>query len=104
MSWAPITSSEVPEIATAWVQENLHSDKFQLVDCREPNEWNSGYIETALSCPLSSWAQSSAKISKDKPVVVYCHSGVRSLSATADLLSKGYQVASMTGGISFFNR
>ena len=105
MSWAPITSSDdIPEIDISWVKKNMNANKFQLVDCRELNEWNVGHIDTAIFCPLSSWKKDSIAIPKDKPIVVYCRSGKRSLTAAGDLLSKGYQAASMIGGIIGFNR
>ncbi len=105
MSWAPTTeTNNSQEISFSWVKENLHSGKFTLVDCREEREWNAGYIEGALLCPLSTWLRSSQNIPKDKPVVVYCRSGKRSLTATNDLLSRGYKAASMVGGILRFNK
>ena len=40
-----------------------------------------------------------ARITPDKPVVAYCHSGVRSLHAAAFLASRGVEAVSLAGGI-----
>lgn len=105
MSWAPTTATnDSQEISISWVKTNMDSGKFTLVDCREQYEWDTGHIEGALLYPLSTWIKSSSTIPNDKPVVVYCRSGKRSLTATNDLLSKGYKAASMVGGILGFRK
>ena len=104
MSWAPISNSNnSQEVSMTWVKSNWPSDAFQLVDCREQHEWDSGHIEGALFIPLSQWDTHIHRLDPSKPVVVYCRSGVRSLRATNHLLQQGQQAASMTGGILAFN-
>ena len=100
MSWAPIThTNSTQEITAQWVKENLASGSFQLIDCREQQEWDATRIEGAILYPLSEWDSHTAKIDITKPVVVYCRSGKRSSYATNDLLAKGFTAASMKGGI-----
>ena len=100
MAWAPTTRERgVDEITIEWVKANHPSDQFVLVDCREKDEWDSGYIEGAEFMPLSDFANASQNLDTDTPVVVYCRSGIRSLKATVFLQQKGILAASMTGGI-----
>lgn len=100
MTWAPTTNTRgVEEISISWVKSNHPSDKFLLVDCREQHEWDAGHIEGATFIPLSNFHALSQNLSNDKAVVVYCRSGMRSMSATKILAERGIPAASMTGGI-----
>jgi rhodanese-related sulfurtransferase len=82
----------------AWLKSNWPSEDFQLIDCREQHEWNAGHIEGALFIPLSQWDLHVHKIDPNKPAVVYCRSGMRSIRATNYLLQQGKQAASLIGG------
>ncbi len=100
MTWAPTTQDRgVDEISIEWVKANHPSEQFILVDCREKNEWDTGRIEGAHFMPLSDFANASQDLDTDTPVVVYCRSGIRSMTATVFLQQKGIPAASMTGGI-----
>jgi len=75
--------------------------QFQLIDVREEEEWNLGFIEGALLIPQGEIFDGSAfeKITHDYPVVLYCQSGVRSLNCAQNLLNAGYtQVVILAGG------
>lgn len=75
--------------------------QFQLIDVREEEEWNLGFIEGALLIPQGEIFDGSAfeKITHDYPVVLYCQSGVRSLNCAKNLLNAGYtQVVILAGG------
>jgi len=99
MTWAPTNNDRgVDEITIAWVKENYPSDKFILVDCREQHEWEAGHIEGAKFMPLSDFANASQALTDEKPIIVYCRSGVRSMKATVFLQQKGFTAASMIGG------
>ena len=77
-------------------------ENFQLVDVREPHEWNEGYIEGAVLIPQAEFYDGRAqeKISKKLPVVLYCHLGIRSAHALSALKHSGYENAShLLGGI-----
>ncbi|CAN5742822.1 molybdopterin-synthase adenylyltransferase MoeB [soil metagenome] len=73
-----------------------------LIDTREPHEWRSGYLPGAT---LVSPAEVMPRIrdvlpNPERPVVVYCASGVRSLFAARQMAALGYRsVVSVTGGI-----
>lgn len=75
-----------------------------LVDVRESYEYASGHIDKAISLPLSEIQlvanERLSKLAKEKPLVVYCKSGKRSLAALPFLQQLGYQNCySVDGGI-----
>tara|TARA_B100001250_G_C19525128_1_gene667725 strand:+ start:206 stop:523 length:318 start_codon:yes stop_codon:yes gene_type:complete len=55
-------------------------DDFQLIDVREPNEFEVAEIGGEL-IPLATIPDNADKIAKDKKVVVHCRSGKRSANA-----------------------
>jgi len=94
----PDTAEISPEETAAWLTEA--PSEFQLIDCREADEWAFCRIEGATLVPLSRFAELAVShISPDRPVVVYCHHGMRSLRATHWLRQKGHRAWSLAGGI-----
>ena len=72
----------------------------QILDCREPFEWEAGRIEGALHVPLASvMAGEDGGMSTDRPVVVVCRSGQRSELAALMLSARGFQAHNMVGGM-----
>jgi len=94
---------EIPEISVEELiaMKNSSAD-FQLIDVREREEWNLGYIEGAIHIPQQQIFSGQALdlISRHRPVALYCHSGIRSANCTQALLDQGFtQVVSVAGGI-----
>ncbi len=48
-----------------------------LVDVRQPDEYDEGFLPDALSVPLRSIVSTDVEIPQDSPVIVYCQSGFR---------------------------
>ena len=65
--------------------------KAQLIDVREPKEYESGHIRGARNIPLSQFKQSLAAIRPDKPVYLYCQNTTRSYRAAQILKKHNYQ-------------
>lgn len=65
--------------------------KAQLIDVREPNEYNGGHILGARNIPVTQMKQRMKEIRPDKPVYLYCQSGLRSGRAAQMLYRKGYR-------------
>ncbi|MBM7650454.1 rhodanese-related sulfurtransferase [Bacillus ectoiniformans] len=65
--------------------------KAQLIDVREPNEFEGGHILGARNIPLTQLKNRSKEIRQDKPVYLYCQSGMRSGRAAQTLYKKGYR-------------
>jgi rhodanese-related sulfurtransferase len=71
-----------------------------LLDVREPYERRMASIEPSLHIPMNEVPQRLDEIPKDREVVVYCHSGSRSMMVAGFLSGQGYRsVANLTGGI-----
>ncbi|MDO5037728.1 MAG: rhodanese-like domain-containing protein [Tissierellia bacterium] len=77
--------------------KDLLRDQVQLVDVREPQEYEEGHLEGAINIPLGSLA--SLEAPKDGLVVVYCRSGRRSAQAVKELMDLGYTNVLDAGGI-----
>lgn len=75
-----------------------------LIDVREPDEYKSGFIPGAKNIPLSQLEKRLGEIPKDRDVLLYCRSGMRSKSAARILSKQGYaRLAHLQGGVSSWN-
>ncbi|HEX2906539.1 MAG TPA: rhodanese-like domain-containing protein [Phototrophicaceae bacterium] len=80
-------------------REQFHPGDHLLVDVREIDEWVLGHIPGAVHIPLNDLPERLAEIPTDKPVVVVCATGGRSLYGSQFLLESGYsQVYNLEGG------
>ena len=74
--------------------------QIQLVDCREPYEWEAGRIDGAVHIPLNDiMAGAGSQLDTATPVAVICRSGNRSELATMMLQARGYQAYNVQGGM-----
>lgn len=63
--------------------------KAQLIDVREPKEFENGHILGSRNIPMSQLKMRKNEIRPDKPVYLYCQSGMRSGRAAQMLYKKG---------------
>jgi phage shock protein E len=70
----------------------------QIIDVRTREEYQRGHIKGSVNIPLQFLSHSLSKISKDKPVITCCASGMRSASAKNILVSRGYTGVYNGGG------
>ena len=81
-----------------WMQEKR---KFHLVDVREDNEWDAGFIPNAkhIGKGVIERDIETTIPEKNESIVLYCGGGYRSAIAAKALQDMGYQkVLSMAGG------
>ena len=72
----------------------------RLIDVRTDAEFASGHIDGAENIPVSDVPGWGAKIDdKDKPVVLYCASGLRSGKAVKELRRQGFTAVHNLGSI-----
>lgn len=97
----PPTPADLPvEITPAQAQAILAAGDALLIDVREPFEHEIGHVEGSRLIPLGSIPDSAGALPKDRPLLVYCHLGMRSLRATQFLRQHGYaNASSIRGGI-----
>jgi rhodanese-related sulfurtransferase len=81
------------------VAEMLASGEAQVVDVREPYEYEAGHIEGVRHIELEHLAAKADEIDKDRPLIFHCRLGRRSGLATEAFLASGYDAYNMAGGI-----
>ena len=89
------------DVETTYEQLSANQEA-QLLDVREPSEWEStGIPRGAVLIPLGEIEQRApAELAKDGPVYVICRSGNRSRTASETLVGLGYtEVYNVDGGI-----
>lgn len=76
-------------------------DEYQIVDVREPWEWEAGRIEGALHIPLNEVLTGGerGRLDQSRPVVLVCKAGTRSELATMMLQARGYDAHNLEGGM-----
>lgn len=91
--------AEIREIDAADVASRL--DHFQLLDVREPDEYEQGAVPGAVHVPRGQleFSIEGRLTDKNAPIAVYCAGGVRSAFAARTLQELGYtDVVSVIGG------
>lgn len=99
--YAGISAYRLKKTVTNLTQEQFIEGyrKAQLIDVREPKEFDGGHILGARNIPSSQLRQRFKEIRPDKPVYLYCQSGARSSRAAMFLKKKGYtQLHQLQGG------
>lgn len=78
--------------------------KAQLVDIREPNEFENGHILGARNIPLSQFRMRIKEFRTDQPVYIYCQSGMRTGRAAQLLRKHGVkEIHDLKGGFKAWN-
>ena len=71
-----------------------------LLDVRTPEEIPlDGKIASSMLIPLNMLANNLHRLDKSKQIIVYCHTGNRSLEAMRFLRSRGFDTLNMLGGL-----
>lgn len=81
------------------VADLLEREDLQLIDVREPEEWQAGRIAGAVHIPLGDLTLRAEEIDRSHPAVFYCRSGSRSALATKAFAGAGYDAHNMSGGL-----
>jgi adenylyltransferase/sulfurtransferase len=100
--------SEIDEIDVPRLAELLGGKtKPVVVDVRDRNEWDEGYIPGAVHVPRANLESriEAAVPDRTAPIVLYCASGSRSAFAARSLGELGYEdAASLAGGFAEWKR
>jgi rhodanese-related sulfurtransferase len=89
-----------PERARALID----GGEVQLVDVREPGEWDAGRIPGARHLELERLAAEAGSIGRERPVLFYCRVGSRSGMAASAFRRAGYDAYSLDGGLVEWDR
>ncbi|HEY4339787.1 MAG TPA: rhodanese-like domain-containing protein [Steroidobacteraceae bacterium] len=95
------TSPSVSEISPADLKLQLDSPQPPVVlDVREPWELEAARLPGTLDIPMAQVPQRLNELPRDRPIVVMCHAGARSMKVANFLAQNGFaQVTSLEGGI-----
>jgi rhodanese-related sulfurtransferase len=77
----------------------LELDQIELIDVREPYEWEAGRIAGARLVEMARLSDEAQTLGQAKPIVFYCRSGSRSGMAADALRASGFDAHNMTGGL-----
>ncbi|SFF63946.1 CoA-disulfide reductase [Halobacillus alkaliphilus] len=115
LSYAPpYSSAKDPVNMAGYVAANIvdkelsvvHYDKIDeivawggvLLDVREPEEREHGYINGSINIPLGQLRERRHELPKNHPIYVTCQVGMRGYLAVKTLMNYGYQAINLSGG------
>ena len=102
---ARITCQELRELLSGKNGKERAGSQGILLDVREEWEYRFVRFPEAIHIPLSRLPANLDSIPKDRQVIVYCHTGIRSLLACYLLIQNGFpNVRNLEGGIDEFAR
>ncbi len=87
------------DIAPEQVAELQREGTIQLIDVREPYEWETGRIPGSRHVTLGAVASEAETIDRDTPVVFICRVGGRSTMAANAFRRAGFDAYSLAGGV-----
>lgn len=96
------TASAIREVSSEQFSKLLLLDEVQLLDVRTPEEYADGHIAGSelMNIKDADFASQIGSLDKEKPVLVYCRSGKRSMAAAKILEQAGFtKIISLEGGI-----
>lgn len=91
---APLASVDIASARRRW-----EKGEAVILDVRARTEYRAGHIPGALHIPASRLMGALDSVPRDKPLLVHCAGGGRSVAASSALLAKGFaDVADVDGG------
>lgn len=116
----PFSPAKDPIVVTGFMSENISSNKcsqlsvlefdeyveskkpseYLLVDVRNPDEYQDGFIPNAINMPLDNLRKTIGSIeNKEQPIIIYCQRGLRGYLARLIFKHNGFKnVISVAGG------
>lgn len=98
----PNSGSLEGKLSSAAFQQMMDNEDVVILDVRTPREFKKGHIKGAVNYDIHSrkFDKHISTIDKNKPVLIYCKSGVRSADAARRLGNMGFDVVyDLQGGI-----
>ena len=89
-------------VSTTEATQLINREDALMVDVRDQDAFAKAHILNARSVPMSQIVARSQELAsqKEKPLILYCDSGSRSLAAAAIFRKQGFsRVHSLTGGL-----
>ncbi len=98
---AAAPAETIREIEPSQLAQRLQrGEKLEIIDVREPYEWQIGHIPGARLVPLGQIAEEIPRLDKRRETILYCKVGGRSMRAAQQLANAGVaDVRNLAGGI-----
>jgi hydroxyacylglutathione hydrolase len=93
-SWAAAgyEAATVPTMTMAELRERLHEgDDLTVLDVRQDSEWAAGHVPGAIHIEAGRLPYDDLSLPADRPIVVHCAHGNRSMASISVLLRRGYR-------------
>jgi len=92
---------QISEIQPAHLAERIaRGEQLEIIDVREPYEWQIAHIPGARLVPLERIAAEIPRLDKSRETILYCKVGARSMFAAQQLADAGVSdVRNLAGGI-----
>jgi molybdopterin/thiamine biosynthesis adenylyltransferase/rhodanese-related sulfurtransferase len=91
----------LPEVSPRELADRLErGDDIDVIDVREPHEWEIARIPGARLVPLATLNEALSSLDSAREIVVHCKGGTRSAKAVRQLQAAGFKrVSNLSGGI-----
>ena len=98
---ATLAANTIQEIQPSQLASRLKKgEQLEIIDVREPYEWEIGHIPGARLVPLGNIAEEIPRLDKRRETILYCKVGARSMYAAQQLAEAGVSdVRNLAGGI-----
>lgn len=74
------------------VEMKIEMDKgIEVLDVRKPGEWNVSHVKGAVFVPLAEFPAILSSLDKNKPYIVHCGGGYRSMTAISIMKNHGFK-------------
>lgn len=88
------------EFATKYKNREFDETMIQIIDVREPEEWEVYHLERSKLVPLHTIPDRLGEFEKTKKIYLLCAHGIRSIHAANYLLNHGFEdVVNVDGGL-----
>nr|AGF93410.1 pyridine nucleotide-disulfide oxidoreductase family protein [uncultured organism] len=115
----PFSAAKDPVNMAGYVAGNIINDKMDIIhwhdldpqenddtvilDVRDKQAREDGYIENSINIPLSELRDQLNELPRNQKIVTYCEIGLRSYIANRILTQNGYDSANLSGGYNIYN-
>ena len=99
----PFHSADV-DVDAERAKQLIDDGEVQLVDVREPYEWDAGRIAGARHIEIERLAAAAETLDRERPVLFYCRLGARSGMAANAFRRAGFGGYPVDGGLTEWDR
>jgi hydroxyacylglutathione hydrolase len=106
-AWAAAgrTLGTLETIEADGVEAALENRTAEVIDVRGRSEWEAGHLPGVRNIPLTTLTDRLSEIPRDRPIVLHCQSGNRSVIASSVLRAHGFdKTSNYAGGFSGWSR